>query len=149
MAIPPLFVLICDRFFFNLSQNITLTRLKDRGVCLLTPLPSELPKPSLLKTGLREVRARRNFHYFSTMGYSHVKRPVSLLWNPLRTSTARLSRKLIVVVSLNATTDNCGNWNNCGRRRGRVLFLTCKTLSARALGAKSWLERRNCWNTAF
>ncbi|XP_078354923.1 uncharacterized protein LOC144639499 [Oculina patagonica] len=48
-------------YLYDFRMNITLTRFKDneenRGVCFLTPLPPELPKPSLLKTGLREVTA--------------------------------------------------------------------------------------------
>lgn len=41
------------------SQNITLARLKERGICYLTPMPSEMPKANLLKQGLREVGIKR------------------------------------------------------------------------------------------
>ncbi|XP_078354927.1 uncharacterized protein LOC144639505 [Oculina patagonica] len=48
-------------YLYDFRMNITLTRFKEdeenRGLCFLTPLPSALPKPSLLKMGLREVTA--------------------------------------------------------------------------------------------
>ncbi|KAJ7361910.1 hypothetical protein OS493_014556 [Desmophyllum pertusum] len=56
-------------FLFDFKMNITLARLKEHGVCYLTPLPSELPKPNLLKQGLRKMTALPPNHQIKTVSH--------------------------------------------------------------------------------
>ena len=41
--------------FFN-QQNITVSRVKSDGVCHITPLPQDLPRPNILSRGFKTVK---------------------------------------------------------------------------------------------